>query len=215
MCIGQHVAVDDQVTQDAVPSRIAVSCLSELSAATFKTDFDVHIVDDVQGLSDRVVAERCHVEHDHIQTTDLCALGDGDVLGGVVGVFAINVHVFLQPWHSYSGIALHGSRGKYFDVTQGLATFFFDFDVDRCPFGHGDVAIFKRQVGQAFGKGTKTAFHDDFLSFDFPVVDIGDVDFREGIMQGKTSCGATFDAEALRMVGAETIGFLCVQDVER
>ena len=144
MRFGQHVAVDDQVAQDAVPCRVAVSGLSKLSASAFKSDFDVHVVDDFQGLAYRVVAERRHVEHYHVEAAYLGGLGDGDVLAGVVGVFAVNAHVFLHSRLPDGGVALHGGGRQDVDASQGPATFFFDFYADRCAFRNGDVSVLER-----------------------------------------------------------------------
>ena len=139
-------------------------------------------------------------------------LGNGHILGWEVGVFAENAHIFVQLWQPV-GIVQHDFCGRQkVDALQGLAAVFPDFNADLCTSWHGDVTVLKRQVGQTLGKGTKAAFHDDFLSEGIAIVVAFNSDFVEGIMQGKPRGRAAFDAEALWRVGAEMIGLLCVQE---
>ena len=214
MRLGQYVAVDDQVAQDAVPGGIAIARLAKLSIATFKAHFDVHVVDDFQGLSDGVVAERCHVEQDHIETTDLGGLGNTHVVGWEIVVFAENAHVLAQFGQPDRCAFLHSGGRQQVDVVQGLASLFFDLNIDRGSFRDGNVSVFKWQVRQAFGKGAETTIHDDFMSLHFSMADIGDADFRDGIMQREPRCGAAFDTEALRSIGAEAIRLLRVRNAD-
>ena len=214
MRFGQHVAVDDQVAQDAVPSGIAVSCISKLSVATFKTDFDVHVINDFQSLSNGVVAEWRHADHHHVEAADLGGLGDGDVLFWEIGILPENAHVFLHLWLPDGGVALQSSGGQEIDAAQGLATFLLDFDSDCCTFRNGDVVVLKRQVGHALGKGAETAFQCDFLPFDLAVVKGGDGDFGDGILQRECCGGAGSGFEALWRISAETIDLLRVHDIE-
>ena len=74
--------------------------------------------------------------------------------------------------------------------------------------------VFKRQVGKAFGKGAKAAFHDDFLPLGITVFVVGNGNFIEGVMQRKPRSGATFNMETLGRICAETIGLLSIQKTE-
>ena len=96
MRLGQNVAVDDQIAEDAIPSGIEVSYITKLAVAVFKADFDVHVIDDFQGLPDRVVVEGRDVEHHHIQASDLGGLSDGHIFGWEVGILAEDAHVLAQ-----------------------------------------------------------------------------------------------------------------------
>ena len=51
------------------------------------------------------------------------------------------------------------------------------------------------------------------MTFDLAVVDISDADFRNGIVQRKARHAAAFYAEALRMISAEMINYVCVQSI--
>ena len=88
-----------------VPVGVAVACLAKLSVAPFKTHFDVHIVDDFQSFAYRVVAERRHVEQNHIQASDLGTLGDIHVVVGEVGILAKDAHVLAEG--RGSGLSVH------------------------------------------------------------------------------------------------------------
>ena len=136
------------------------------------------------------------------------------VVGWEIVVFAENAHVLAQFGLLDCCIFLHDGGRQQVDAVQGLASFLFDFDTDCCAFGNGDVSVFERQVGQTSGEGAETSFQDDFLSLYFSVADIGDADFRDGIMQGKSRCGVAFDAEALRSIVAEAIDLLCVRNAD-
>ena len=91
--------------------------LAKLAVASFEADLDVHVVDDVQSLPDRVVTERCHIKQHHIETADLCGLGDTYVFDRIVGVFAENAHVFLQLRYADGGVALHSGGRQNLDAT--------------------------------------------------------------------------------------------------
>ena len=79
---------------------------------------------------------------------------------------------------------------------------------------HCNITVLEREVGQAFGEGAEAAFQDDFMPFDLAVVDVGNADFRKGIVQREACRAAAFYAEALRMIGAETEGPLGVQNAK-
>ena len=109
---------------------------------------------------------------------------------------------------------LHSGGRQQVDVVQGLATLFSDFNVDCCTSWDGNVSVFKWQVRQAFDEGAETTIHDDFMPLHFSMADLGDADFGDGIMQREPRCGAAFDTEALRSIGAEAIGLLRVRNAD-
>ena len=80
--------------------------------------------------------------------------------------------------------------------------------------GHGDIAVFKGQVGHALSKRAETSFERNLLTFGIPIYDIEDADFRKRIMQLKSFGRAASDMESLFIISTELIVLLGIENTQ-
>ena len=197
-----------------VPVGVAVAGLAKLSVAPFKVHFDVHVIDDFQRFAHWVIAERRHVEQNHVQASDLGTLGDIHVVVGEVGILAKDAHVLAEGRGSGLSVHLQLCHGQQVDAVKHPRSLLVHFDAGLRALWHGDVIVLEREVGQALCGGPEAAFQRDFLSPIGSVFNVGNADFRDGVMQREACWRAAFDADPLRCIGAETIGLLGIGDVD-